>query len=196
MPICQYCGGLFHYLLFKCKWCDMSFCRKHRLPVNHDCIFRPSRKNILLTKKTRQLYREGTNQANEILMPEEIFIGVKNKIISKTDALKYLTTSIEHSKDSQVRVECLEILNQLNLKDKNLFKILESILVSDENIELRNAAVKTILKFYPKEGYNVIEWVFDNEKSVTVLKTLKDILKTADNKYIRSLKRKIIDKDN
>ncbi len=196
MPICQYCGGLFHYLLFKCKWCDMSFCRKHRLPVKHDCIFRPSRKNILSTKKTRQLYREGTNQADEILMPEEIFIGVKNKIINKTDALKYLTASIEYSKDTQIRVDCIEILNKLNFKDKNLFKILESILISDENLELRNAAVKTILRFFPKESKNVIEWVFENEKSDTLLKTLKDTLKNDDNKYIRSLKRKIFDNDN
>lgn len=198
MPICQYCGGEFHYFLFKCKWCDMLYCLKHRLPENHKCIFIPSRKDRkwLISRKKHPLYQKGTDQLSEILTPEEIYIGAKNKIINKSDTIEFLIAIIELSNDVQIRVESIEVLDKLSLKSKRVFKILESILVSDENIEMKKAAIKVILKLFPKDGVNVIEWVIDNEKSAPILKTLKDTLKTADNQYINSLKKKLFDNNN
>ena len=197
MPICQYCGGEFHYFLFKCKWCDMLYCLKHRLPENHKCIFMPSRKERkgLISRKT-QLYQKGTDQLSEILTPEEIYIGAKNKIINKSDAIEFLIAIIELSDDIQTRVESIAVLDKLSLKNIRVFKILESILVSDQNIEVKNAVIKTILNLFPKDGVNLIEWVIDNEKSDSVLKTLKDTLKATDNQYIESLKKKLFDNDN
>ncbi|TFF87188.1 MAG: rhomboid family intramembrane serine protease [Promethearchaeota archaeon] len=39
MPFCQYCNAEIGYLPFKCKYCGGVFCKKHRLPENHDCTF-------------------------------------------------------------------------------------------------------------------------------------------------------------
>jgi len=33
----QDCDELIAYLPFKCKYCGGTFCKKHRLPENHDC---------------------------------------------------------------------------------------------------------------------------------------------------------------
>ena len=195
MPICQYCGGEFHYFLFKCKWCDMLYCLKHRLPENHKCIFMPSRKERKGIN-SRKLYQKGTDQLSEVLTPEEIYIGAKNKIINKSDAIEFLIAMIELNNDVQIRVEAIEVLNKLSLKNKRVFKILESILVSDQNNEVKKAAIKVILKLFPKDGVNLIEWVIDNEKSDSVLKTLNDTLKATDNQYLDSLKKKIFDNDN
>ncbi|MEJ2294259.1 MAG: AN1-type zinc finger domain-containing protein [Candidatus Lokiarchaeota archaeon] len=39
MPFCETCGEEIGYLPFKCKYCGGVFCKKHRLPENHDCTF-------------------------------------------------------------------------------------------------------------------------------------------------------------
>lgn len=39
MSFCVYCGQEIGYLPFKCKYCGGTFCKKHRLPENHECTF-------------------------------------------------------------------------------------------------------------------------------------------------------------
>ena len=197
MPICQYCGQKFHYFLFKCKWCDMLYCLEHRLPENHKCLFKPSRKkNWLISRKKPSLYRENSNKINELLTPKEIYIGAKNQIINKSDAIEFLNALIEHYDDIQLRIESIEILDKLAFKDKSVFKILENIIVSDDNVEMRIAAIKTLVKNFPKDCKTVIKWVIDNEKSSLILNMLKDTLKTMDNQYIKSLRKKLLNNED
>jgi hypothetical protein len=39
VPYCETCGEEIGYLPFKCKYCGGTFCKKHRLPENHECSF-------------------------------------------------------------------------------------------------------------------------------------------------------------
>ncbi|MFX1353360.1 MAG: AN1-type zinc finger domain-containing protein [Promethearchaeota archaeon] len=39
MAFCEFCGEKIGYLPFKCKYCGGTFCKKHRLPENHQCSF-------------------------------------------------------------------------------------------------------------------------------------------------------------
>lgn len=39
MTYCENCGEQIGYLPFKCKYCGGTFCKKHRLPENHQCSF-------------------------------------------------------------------------------------------------------------------------------------------------------------
>ena len=39
MPYCEYCGEQIEYLPFRCKYCGGTYCKKHRLPENHECSF-------------------------------------------------------------------------------------------------------------------------------------------------------------
>ena len=39
MSFCEFCGNEIGYLPFKCKYCGGTFCKKHRLPENHECSF-------------------------------------------------------------------------------------------------------------------------------------------------------------
>ncbi len=39
MPYCENCGTEIGFLPFKCKYCGGIFCKKHRLPENHECSF-------------------------------------------------------------------------------------------------------------------------------------------------------------
>jgi len=36
---CEFCGEQISYLPFTCKYCRGTFCKKHRLPENHQCTF-------------------------------------------------------------------------------------------------------------------------------------------------------------
>ena len=39
MTYCEHCGDQITYLPFTCKYCGGTFCKKHRLPENHECTF-------------------------------------------------------------------------------------------------------------------------------------------------------------
>ncbi|MFX0145431.1 MAG: AN1-type zinc finger protein [Candidatus Hodarchaeota archaeon] len=39
MTYCEFCGVQITYLPFNCKYCGGTFCKKHRLPENHECTF-------------------------------------------------------------------------------------------------------------------------------------------------------------
>ncbi len=39
MTFCEHCGEKIDLLPFKCKYCGRAFCKEHRLPENHQCIF-------------------------------------------------------------------------------------------------------------------------------------------------------------
>ena len=39
MTFCEHCGVEIGYLPFKCKYCGGVYCKKHRLPENHQCTF-------------------------------------------------------------------------------------------------------------------------------------------------------------
>ncbi len=175
----------------------MLYCLEHRLPENHKCIFKPSRnKNWLISRKKHPLYREGSDQLNDFLMPEEIYIGAKNKIINKSDAIEFLNAIIEHHNDINLRIESIEVLDKLAFNDKSVFKILENIIVSDDNVEMRIAAIKTLVKNFPKDCETVVKWVIDKENSNLVISTLKDALKTVDNHYIKILRKKLFNNEN
>lgn len=52
MTYCESCGEQIGYLPFKCKYCGGTFCKKHRLPENHQCSF--ELKHIPLTPIERK----------------------------------------------------------------------------------------------------------------------------------------------
>ncbi len=39
MTFCEHCGEQINYLPFNCKYCGGVYCKKHRLPENHQCTF-------------------------------------------------------------------------------------------------------------------------------------------------------------
>jgi len=50
MSLCKFCGEEIGYLPFRCKYCGKQFCKKHRLPENHQCTF--ELKHVPLVPKT------------------------------------------------------------------------------------------------------------------------------------------------
>ena len=60
MGFCEYCGEEIGYLPFKCKYCSGTFCKKHRLPENHDCTFELKHSPLVpdTSREARPLYQD------------------------------------------------------------------------------------------------------------------------------------------
>lgn len=60
MTYCEFCGGQISYLPFTCKYCGGTFCKKHRLPENHDCSFELKHVPVIPTtpREKRRRYQD------------------------------------------------------------------------------------------------------------------------------------------
>ena len=70
----------------------------------------------------------------------------------------------------------MRIIGKINYKNEQIFKILETSLISDEIQEIRTLSSEIILNQYFHEGLNTLKWVIMNEKSTQVLSHFKSIL--------------------
>ena len=66
MTYCEYCGDQISYLPFNCKYCGGTYCKKHRLPENHECSFELKHVSIAppTSMETRRRYQEGGKKKN------------------------------------------------------------------------------------------------------------------------------------
>jgi hypothetical protein len=112
---------------------------------------------------------------DKFLSPETIYSGLKNKEIGRNIAVDQLISLIEGSNNPKIRSESISILNQLKIHDPKFFKTIESSLLSDENPNVRRAAVNLIGRQYIKEGLDTLIWVVQHEKSPIVLKAVFDL---------------------
>ncbi|MHA2129168.1 MAG: HEAT repeat domain-containing protein, partial [Promethearchaeota archaeon] len=78
------------------------------------------------------------------LTPNEIYENFRRNDVDISKTIDLLISLIENIEDDTVRYECIEILNKLDFKQQKVFKILENILVSDKNENLRYSAAKVI----------------------------------------------------
>ncbi|MHA1672687.1 MAG: AN1-type zinc finger domain-containing protein, partial [Promethearchaeota archaeon] len=59
----QDCDEVLDYLPFKCRYCGGTFCKKHRLPENHQCSFTFKQDTKSSTSRTSSSYN--TTRSNE-----------------------------------------------------------------------------------------------------------------------------------
>ena len=79
------------------------------------------------------------------------------------------------------RVKCLELFDKMDFKNnvlfsKNIYKIYEYSLISDDNWIVRITAAKKIVQNFNKESLVPLKWAIQHDKSPFVLKTLIELL--------------------
>ena len=120
--------------------------------------------------------------------PKEIYTSYLSKLMDKTTTLDYFISYIENSNDEKERLTSINYMSKIDIKTKNLFKFLESLLVSDSNRNIRGLAGRIIILNYFQKGKRLINWALDNEKSEICLNYLIDGLsKTLDNQALLML---------
>ncbi|MFW9878881.1 MAG: hypothetical protein ACFFG0_37855 [Candidatus Thorarchaeota archaeon] len=120
----------------------------------------------------------------EEITPEKIQESFLNGDMSKEDITDLLISLIDGSENANIRAESIVALENLGLKNENLFKILENHLVSDENANVRASAAKVIILNHLEEGLKPLEWTIRHDRSPLVMKMIWDIV--VSNKFIKN----------
>ncbi len=108
----------------------------------------------------------------DTLNPNSIYQKIIKNKITKFEAIDFLIPIIEKSDDTSLRLECLNVLNKLNVKNQVIFEILESCLISDEYEDIRIISAEIILSNYLEVGLKSLEWAILNDKSSKLLSLL------------------------
>jgi len=115
------------------------------------------------------------------LKPYQIYENFKKNIVNKNETINLLVSILENFEDSTIRKESLEILNKLDVNDKFVFRVLENILVSDLDENLRSTAAQIIGTRFLKNSLIPFLWALQHESSykclIKILKSLKNITK-------------------
>ena len=133
------------------------------------------------------------------MKPNEIYEDFRSRNVDKSKTIESLITLIENIDDDIVRKESIDILNKIDVKHKNVFKILENILISDSNENLRYAAAKVIKNKFLNKAIIPFLWVLQHESSydflITIIKSLEDLSDDRiDSMLIEEIKKISIDK--
>ncbi|MHA1146916.1 MAG: leucine-rich repeat domain-containing protein [Promethearchaeota archaeon] len=124
--------------------------------------------------------------------PSDILREYRNKAIDRNYTLNLLISLIEHIEDNFTRKECLEILPKLGIEHENLFKLLENLVISDLDEDIRYTAIKVLKKCYIRKSLKPLGWAFKNEKSFKCIMEIIDTLEIVDNEQSRRLLRDFI----
>ena len=98
-----------------------------------------------------------------------------------------LISLIEKSDDSVVRVESIELLSGLGLKDPRLVKLYQDLLISDSDENIRIISSKYLISKYFKENLEVLEWAIRNEQSLRVLTEILKGSKLRDSVWLSQI---------
>ncbi|MFW9771485.1 MAG: AN1-type zinc finger domain-containing protein [Candidatus Thorarchaeota archaeon] len=154
---CYFCKAIIQNIPYRCKYCGLLFCNKHRIPENHSCLF------DLKIKFEKLIYEDALDFVEQKLTVAKIYEYVTKKELSKEEALKLLNFFIESSSNMDNRINSLTAFGLLNLNSKESFKVLENCLISDENHEVRRTAAKVLSKLFPKKSEALINYALNQK---------------------------------
>jgi len=120
------------------------------------------------------------------LTPERIYEEFSKNTINRPSATKLLLSLIENSDREEVRITSIKKLNNIGVKDEDVFKLLENILISDSNEIMRNTAAIVLRNNFMDISLEPIKWAFFHEESpscrVTTYSTIIEIITNLVNK--------------
>ncbi|MBY8991579.1 MAG: HEAT repeat domain-containing protein [Candidatus Lokiarchaeota archaeon] len=111
---------------------------------------------------------------NEEVTPEKIQKSFLDGDISREETTDLLISLINGSEDAKIRTASINVLEEVDFKDENIFKILENHLISDEDANVRASAARVIILNFQDEGLEPLEWTTKHDKSPLVIKAILD----------------------
>lgn len=100
MPFCETCGEEIGYLPFKCKYCGGVFCKKHRLPENHDCTFELKHTPVVpIPRRSLSRTVSSSSQKSSTKTPRKIKKYLKRQEKQKIKTIR----DFENYRDSQAK---------------------------------------------------------------------------------------------
>ena len=108
--------------------------------------------------------------------PQKIFENFLNKTIDKSTLIQNLISIIENSDNLNIRIESLEILKNVNVKDEYTFRFLENLLISDKFEVIRKIAAELIKQKFIEKAIEPMKFGLFHEDSPENLQIVYDIL--------------------
>ncbi|MFX1325523.1 MAG: AN1-type zinc finger domain-containing protein [Promethearchaeota archaeon] len=161
MPTCYFCNEKFEDLPYRCTFCGMLFCSQHRLPENHECPFdlRKSSSIEASIEGIELIYQDALDYMNKELTVAKIYDYVTEKQIKEPEAVELLQYFLEQSESIEIRIYSIMAFKVLNLTSDNAYSVLESCILSDEVLDVKNTALEVIKDLFPKRSKDLINWV-------------------------------------
>jgi len=153
MKKCDYCGKELDTMPFHCRYCGKEFCTDHRLPENHECDF-----DLMTDSTEKLLYSDISELLEKDLTVADIYHNYTVEKFSKEQTIDLLFHVFEQSKDTKTRIHCIEAFRALEFKEAKVYQILEEIILSDRNKQIRDLAFKAIKDLFPEKSKQIQEW--------------------------------------
>ncbi len=125
------------------------------------------------------------------LTPKKIYEDFKKKDIDKVSAVDLLISLIENAVIVEIRLESIEILQKIEIKNEKVFSILENLLISDSNEEIRSLAANSLKVLFREKALSPLKWALEHEKSWQFLMSIVSIITEINNDAAKSI---LIDK--
>jgi hypothetical protein len=137
----------------------MNYCSKHRLPENHNCPFDLIKKDKDLTILDNLIYQDALEFINKEITVAKIYEYVTTSQMTKTEAVELLAYFLENNDDPKVRLVSILAFQELNLRGNKVFKVIESSILSDEDLEVKKTAIKILKRIFPKRSKSLLDWI-------------------------------------
>jgi HEAT repeat protein len=98
------------------------------------------------------------------LNPKKIYNEFKKKVIDKESAVDSLIYLIENAESDETRLKCIKTLQKISSKNDKTFSILENLLISDSNEEIRILAANNLDVLFQEKALAPLQWTLEYEK--------------------------------
>ena len=118
---------------------------------------------------------------------KKIFKDFKKKKIDKFVAAELLVSVIENSNDIGERLESIKLLNNINVKNKSVFLILEYSLISENDPQIRILAARTLKTIFGKRALGPFKWLLNHEKSSHILVLITSMIAEINDHEVKEI---------
>ena len=94
--------------------------------------------------------------------PNETYNAFLSGKIDKSSVINYFISLIEKSNKNRIRIDALKFLGKLGLKSDFYFKLLEYLLIADEDYGIKACAAKLLINNFPSRAFSPIQWALEN----------------------------------
>ena len=118
---------------------------------------------------------------------------MKNLSMHHSD-ISQLISIIEHHESTKSRIEALSRLEKVRYPNDQVFRLLENLIVSDEEDTVKAKAAEFLSKHYLVHGKELIKWIFEHETAAIVFKSILEALKEIAPQYCVELDQQLLEK--
>lgn len=119
--------------------------------------------------------------------PKKIYEDLKRNRINKSSAADLLIFLIGNNTNFEIRLESIKTLQKIKFTNDKVFSVMEDLLVSDSNEEIRELAAYNLKESFQEKALSPLKWALEYENSLQVLMSIISIIKEIDNHKAKSI---------